>query len=136
MSVQVQGDSDEVVSEIDLTPLVGAHARLAGGVHRDRATPQQRGQGEPPPDRTHPQSSKRRPSGSFSVNSEGKVYLDTAEVALTGLEGELKTLRATEPELAVVSQHSNQRPTRARRQSNVIGRSRGVTKLSVLTANE
>ena len=135
MSVQVQGDSDEVVSEINVTPLVDVMlvllvvfivtAPLLNNAVKVNL---------PQTATTSPVEQKK--AVNLSVNSEGKVYLDTAEVALAGLEGELKTLRATEPELAV---HLNADQAcnygLVAKVMSSVDRA-GVTKLSVLTANE
>jgi biopolymer transport protein ExbD len=100
MAMQSQGDSDDVLSEINVTPLVDVMLVLLvvfivtaplmqNSVHVNL----------PKTDETAAPDIKK--ALNLSVDKEGKVFFDKKEVVLTGVEEELKTLKAQDPEIAL-----------------------------------
>ena len=135
MAIQAQGESEEVVSEINVTPLVDVMLVLlvvfivtapllsnAVRVHLPQTAT------------TSPVEPKR--SVNVSVDAQGKLYIDRAEVDLPALEAQLTALHRADPELAV---HLNADQAvnygLVAKAMSAVDRA-GVTKLSVLTANE
>jgi biopolymer transport protein TolR len=134
-SVQ-QGDAEDVVSEINVTPLVDVMmvllvvfivtAPLLNNAVKVNL---------PQTSTTSPIEQKSR-AVNVSVDAAGKVYVDTSELDLASLEDKLKTLRRTDPDLSV---HLNADQAvnygLVAKVMSSVDRA-GVTKLSVLTANE
>ncbi|MGD0678122.1 MAG: biopolymer transporter ExbD [Polyangiaceae bacterium] len=135
MAIQSQGDADDVVSDINVTPLVDVMlvllvvfivtAPLLTNAVKINL----------------PQTAANAPleikkAVTISVDAGGKIYLDKAEVALQGLETELKGLRVGRPELAVhLSADGASNYGLVAKVMSAVDRA-GVTKLSVLTLNE
>ena len=69
-----------------------------------------------------------------SVDADGKVFIDQREIALGGLERELKQLVVANKEQAVTLQGHEGVPYRSVAQAMAAIQRAGVTKLSVLTA--
>jgi biopolymer transport protein TolR len=135
MAVQAQGESDEVVSEINVTPLVDVMlVLLVVFIVTAPLLTNAVKVNLPQTSTTSPVEQKK--AVNLSVDAAGKVYLDMSEVALVGLEGQLKSLRASQPELAV---HLNADQAcnygLVAKVMSSVDRA-GVTKLSVLTADE
>jgi biopolymer transport protein ExbD len=135
MAIQSQGDSEDVVSDINVTPLVDVMLVLlvvfivtapllsnAVRVHLPQTA------------NTSPVEPKK--SVNVSVDAQGKLYLDRAEVTLPSLEDQLTTLHRADPDLAV---HLNADQAvnygLVAKAMSAVDRA-GVSKLSVLTANE
>ena len=135
MAIQAQGDADDVMSDINVTPLVDVMlvllvvfivtAPLLTNAVKINL----------------PQTSANAPlelkkAVTISVDATGKVYLDRDEIALTKLDSELKTLRQSQPDLAV---HLNADEATnyglVAKVMSAVDRA-GVTKLSVLTLDE
>lgn len=101
MAMQTQGgDSDDVMSEINVTPLVDVMLvllvvfivtapLLTNAIHVNL----------PKTDETAPPEIKE--AVNVSVDKGGKVYLDKREIALDAVEPELKALKAKDPELSL-----------------------------------
>lgn len=100
MAVSLQGDADEVVSEINVTPLVDVMLVLlvvfivtapllsnAVTVNLPKTAIN-----SPP---------VQQKALSVSVDAKGKIFIDRREVDLPALEGELRTLHAASSELSV-----------------------------------
>lgn len=135
MAIQAQGEGDDVLSEINVTPLVDVMLVLlvvfivtapllsnAVRVHLPQTA------------NTSPVEPKR--SVNVSVDAQGKLYVDRAEVDLAALETQLTTLHRADPEIAV---HLNADQAvnygLVAKAMSAVDRA-GVTKLSVLTASE
>jgi biopolymer transport protein ExbD len=135
MAVSAQGDSDDVVSDINVTPLVDVMlvllvvfivtAPLLTNAVKINL----------------PQTAANAPlemkkAVTVSVDSGGKVYLDKSAVPLADLEPQLKAMRAARPDLAVhLSADGASSYAVVAKVMSTIDRA-GVTKLSVLTLNE
>lgn len=100
MAMQSQGDSDDVMGEINVTPLVDVMLvllvvfivtapLLSNAIHVNL----------PKTDKTAPPEPKE--AVNVSVDNQGKVFLDKREIALDVVETELKTLKAADPELSL-----------------------------------
>jgi biopolymer transport protein ExbD len=128
------GDSEEIVSEINVTPLVDVMLVLLVVfiVTAPLLTNAIRVQ--------LPQTSTRaptepKPAVTVSVDSKGKVYLEKAEVTLATLEPLLKSRRATTPDLIVhLSADEASNYGVVAKAMSAIDRA-GISKLSVLTIN-
>ena len=136
MAFNVQG-SEEVLSEINVTPLVDVMlvllvvflvtAPLLTNTVRVNL---------PETSKTAPSAVEQKKSVNISIDAAGKVYIDRREVGLPQLEPELKTLRASFRDLIV---HLN--ADRAvsyglvAKAMTAVDRA-GITKLSVLTVSE
>jgi biopolymer transport protein TolR len=135
VAIQAQGDAEDVVSEINVTPLVDVMLVLlvvfivtapllsnAVRVHLPQTA------------NTSPVEPKR--SVNVSVDAQGKLYVDRAEVDLVSLETQLTALHRADPDLAV---HLNADQAVnygiVAKAMSAVDRA-GVTKLSVLTASE
>jgi biopolymer transport protein ExbD len=128
------GDSEEIVSEINVTPLVDVMLVLLVVfiVTAPLLTNAIRVQ--------LPQTSTRaptepKPAVTVSVDSKGKVYLDKAEVTLATLEPLLKSRRKATPDLIVhLSADEASNYGVVAKAMSAIDRA-GISKLSVLTIN-
>jgi len=100
MAIQAQGEADDVVSEINVTPLVDVMmvllvifivtAPLLNNAVRV-SLPQNHA--------TSPAEPK--PPVSLGVDAQGKVYVDHAPVYLRDLEDRLSALHRADPELSI-----------------------------------
>lgn len=135
MSFSSSSDGDEVLSEINITPLVDVMLVLLvafivtapllnNAIHVNlpkTATTQ-------PPDPKKPVT--------VSVSAEGKVYVDKQEFALAVLETELKAREKADPDLALhLSSDEAVNYGQVAKVMAVIERA-GITKLSVLTQGQ
>lgn len=127
-----QGDSDEVFSEINVTPLVDVMLvllivflvtapLLTNAVHVNL----------PKTEATAPPEEKE--AVSVSIDSQGKVYIDKREIALDVFESELKMLKGADSEIALHlrADEGVQYGVVAKVMSTI--ERAGITKLSVLT---
>jgi biopolymer transport protein TolR len=135
MAIQAQSDADDVVSEINVTPLVDVMmvllvifivtAPLLTNAVKVNL---------PQTATTSPIEQKR--SVNVTVDAQGKLYVDRAEVDLGALESQLSDLHRSDPDIAV---HLNADQAvnygLVAKAMSAVDRA-GVTKLSVLTANE
>jgi biopolymer transport protein ExbD len=132
MAMQSQGDSDEVMGEINVTPLVDVMLvllvvfivtapLLSNAIHVNL----------PKTAQTAPPEEKE--ALSVSVGSTGKVFLDKREVALETVEVELKAIKEKDPEIALHlhADEGVQYGTVAKVMSAI--ERAGISKLSVLT---
>lgn len=132
MAISSQSDGDDVMSEINVTPLVDVMLVLlvafivtvpvmTNAIHvnlpKTAATK--------PPEQSKPVT--------ISVNAEGKVFVDQKEVALPALETELKSRQASNPEQVYhLSSDEAVKYGSVAKVMAVIERA-GITKLAVLT---
>jgi biopolymer transport protein ExbD len=132
MAFSTGKDSSDVVSEINITPLVDVMlvlmvvfiltAPLLNNAVRINL---------PKTSTTEPANPTK--SVTVSVDGASKIYIDKREVDLAALEPELKGVVATNPELAVSLQADEGVPYRAVAKVIANIQRSGVTKLSVLT---
>ena len=132
MAFSTGKDSSDVVSEINITPLVDVMlvlmvvfiltAPLLNNAVRINL---------PKTSTTEPANPTR--SVTVSVDGASKIYIDKREVELAALEPELKRVVATNPELAVSLQADEGVPYRAVAKVIANIQRSGVTRLSVLT---
>ncbi|HSY24804.1 MAG TPA: biopolymer transporter ExbD [Polyangiaceae bacterium] len=135
MAIQSGSESDEVVSDINVTPLVDVMlvllvvfivtAPLLTNAVKINL----------------PQTSANAPlevakAVTISVDAGGKIFVDRGEIALSELSSELRSRRAGHPELAVhLSADGASNYGIVAKVMSEVDRA-GVTKLSVLTLNE
>ena len=132
MAFSTGKDSSDVVSEINITPLVDVMlvlmvvfiltAPLLNNAVRINL---------PKTSTTEPANPTK--SVTVSVDGASKIYIDKREVDLAALEPELKGVVATNPVLAVSLQADEGVPYRAVAKVIANIQRSGVTKLSVLT---
>lgn len=125
-------DSSDVVSEINITPLVDVMlvllvvfiltAPLLNNAVRINL---------PKTAATTPATPNK--SVTVSVDGDNRIYIDKREVALDALEPELRTLVGADPELALSLQADEAVPYRSVAQVIAHIQRSGVSKLSVLT---
>jgi len=137
MAFQVQGGGEEVMSEINVTPLVDVMlvllvvflvtAPLLTNTIRVNL---------PETSKTAATATEQKKSVNISIDAAGKVYIDRKEIGLPRLEPELQALHASYRDLIV---HLN--ADRAvsyglvAKAMTAVDRA-GITKLSVLTVSE
>lgn len=135
MAISSQSDGDDVMSEINVTPLVDVMLVLlvafivtvpvmtnAIHVNLPKTAPTK------PAEQTKPIT--------ISVNSEGKAFIEQHEVALPALETELKQRQVANPEQVYhLSSDEAVRYGSVAKVMAVIERA-GITKLAVLTQGE
>jgi len=135
MAISSQSDGDDVMSEINVTPLVDVMLVLlvafivtvpvmtnAIHVNLPKTAPTK------PAEQSKPIT--------ISVNAEGKAYIEQHEVALPALETELKQRQASNPEQVYhLSSDEAVRYGSVAKVMAVIERA-GITKLAVLTQGE
>ena len=134
MAMQTSGgDSDDVMSEINVTPLVDVMLvllvvfivtapLLTNAIHVNL----------PKTDETAPPEIKE--AVNVSIDSQGKVFIDKREILTDGIETELKTLKAKDPELSL-HLHADEGVNYGIVAKVMASIERaGITKLAVLTA--
>jgi biopolymer transport protein TolR len=135
MAIQAQGDADEVVSDINVTPLVDVMlvllvvfivtAPLLTNAVKINL----------------PQTAANAPvevkkAVTVSVDAGGRIYLDKAPVELAELEPQLRSMRTSRPDLAVhLSADGASNYATVAKVMSTVDRA-GVTKLSVLTLDQ
>jgi biopolymer transport protein ExbD len=132
MAFSTGKDSSDVVSEINITPLVDVMlvlmvvfiltAPLLNNAVRINL-----------PKTSTTETANPTKSVTVSVDGASKIYIDKREVDLAALEPELKRVVATNPELAVSLQADEGVPYRAVAKVIANIQRSGVTRLSVLT---
>jgi biopolymer transport protein ExbD len=132
MAFKTQDDGDDIMGEINVTPLVDVMLvllvvfivtapLLTNAVHVNL----------PKTEETAPPDEKE--AIYLSVDAQGKVFLEKQEIALEAIENELKSRKEKDPELALNLNADDgvQYGTVAKVMSSI--ERAGVTKLSVLT---
>lgn len=133
MAFKTQDDGDDVMGEINVTPLVDVMLvllvvfivtapLLTNAVHVNLP---KTAETAPPEEKT---------AIYLSVDASGKIYIDKQEIAIEAVEAELKNRKAADPELALNlnADGAVQYSTVAKVMSSI--ERAGVTKLAVLTA--
>jgi biopolymer transport protein ExbD len=135
MVIQTQGDADDVMSEINVTPLVDVMlvllvvfivtAPLLANAIKVQL---------PKTATTAPIETKK--AVTLSVDAQGRVYVDKTETSLARIESELKALHGAQPDLAVhLSADESSNYGLVAKVMAAVDRA-GVSKLSVVTLNE
>jgi biopolymer transport protein ExbD len=137
MAFAVNADADDVVSEINVTPLVDVMlvllvvflvtAPLLTNTIRVNL---------PQTAKTAATAPDTKRSVNLGIDAAGRVFIDKREIAPTAIEPELRTLKASAPELIV---HLNADKGVAyglvAKAMSAVDRA-GITRLSVLTVSE
>ncbi|MEI7839915.1 MAG: biopolymer transporter ExbD [Methylococcaceae bacterium] len=132
MAFNTKDDGDDIMGEINVTPLVDVMLvllvvfivtapLLTNAVHVNL----------PKTEETAPPEEKE--AVYLSVDAQGKIFIDKKEIAIETIESELKSRKAADPELALNLNADDgvQYGTVAKVMSSI--ERAGVTKLSVLT---
>lgn len=135
MAFSTQGEGDDVLSEINITPLVDVMLvllvvfivtapLLTNAVHVNL----------PKTAVTAPPEQKK--AVSVSINAEGKTFVDDRETPLADLETELKARKANDPDLALHlrADDAAQYGVVAKAMASI--ERAGITHLSVLTTGQ
>ena len=135
MSISAQGESDEIVSEINVTPLVDVMLVLlvvfivTAPLLSNAVTV------------NLPKTAINAPPAqqkalSVSVDAAGKIYVDRAEVEFSRLEGELRSVLASSAEVSV-QLNADQGVSYGLVAKTISSIDRaGIKRLSVMTAGE
>jgi biopolymer transport protein ExbD len=135
MSISAQGESDEIVSEINVTPLVDVMLVLlvvfivTAPLLSNAVTV------------NLPKTAINAPPAqqkalSVSVDAAGKIYVDRAEVEFSRLEGELRSVLASNAEVSVqLNADQGVNYGLVAKTISSIDRA-GIKRLSVMTAGE
>jgi biopolymer transport protein TolR len=135
MAIQTGSESDDVVSEINVTPLVDVMLVLLV-VFIVTAPLLTNAVKINLPQTAANAALEVAKAVTISVDAGGKIYVDRGEVALSDLSTELKSRRAGQPDLAVhLSADGASNYGIVAKVMSEVDRA-GVTKLSVLTLNE
>ena len=132
MAFSNSNDGDDVMSEINITPLVDVMlVLLVAFIVTAPLLNNAIKVNLPKTAATHPPEQKKPVT--ISVNAEGKVFLDKQEVPLAGLESELKARQSANPELVyhLSSDEVVQYGSVAKVMASI--ERAGITKLAVLT---
>src|SRR6187402_1086616 len=135
MAIAAQGESDDVVSEINVTPLVDVMlVLLVVFIVTAPILAQAVKVNLPKTAKTAPAEDKRPVS--LSIDSAGRIYVDKNEVQVSALEGDLRRLKAERSELAI---HLNADEAvnygQVAKVMAAVDRA-GVSRLSVMTTGE
>ena len=137
MAFAAQGETDEVMSEINVTPLVDVMlvllvvflvtAPLLANTIRVNL---------PQTAKTSGNNQEPKKSINLSIAAGGKVYIDKREIELVSVESELKGLKAAYPELIVhLNADKDINYGLVAKAMSSVDRA-GITRLSVLTVSE
>ena len=137
MAFAAQGETDDVMSEINVTPLVDVMlvllvvflvtAPLLANTIRVNL---------PQTAKTSGNNQEPKKSINLSIAAGGKVYIDKREIDLVTVESELKGLKAAYPELIVhLNADKDINYGLVAKTMSSVDRA-GITRLSVLTASE
>ena len=137
MAFAAQGESDEVMSEINVTPLVDVMlvllvvflvtAPLLANTIRVNLPQTAKNSGN---------NQEPKKSINLSIAAGGKVYIDKREIELVTVESELKGLKAAYPDLIVhLNADKDINYGLVAKTMSSVDRA-GITRLSVLTATE
>lgn len=125
-------DSGDVVSEINITPLVDVMLVLMVVFILTAPLLNNAVRINLPKTATTTLATQAK-SVTVSVDGENRIYIDKREVTLGALEGELRTLVGSDPDLALSLQADQGVPYRSVAQVIAHIQRSGVSKLSVLT---
>ncbi len=137
MAFAVSGDSDEVMSDINVTPLVDVMlvllvvflvtAPLLANTIRVNL---------PQTSKTSATNQEKKKSINLTIDAAGKVFVDRDEVDMARVESELKTLKVAYPDLIVhLNADKETNYGLVAKTMSAVDRA-GITRLSVLTTSE
>ena len=137
MAFAVSGEADEVMSEINVTPLVDVMlvllvvflvtAPLLANTIRVNL---------PQTSKTSATNQEKKKSINLTIDAAGKVFVDREEIGLARVEPELKSLKAAYPELIVhLNADKETNYGLVAKTMSAVDRA-GITRLSVLTTTE
>jgi biopolymer transport protein ExbD len=137
MAIAALGETEEVMSEINVTPLVDVMlvllvvflvtAPLLANTIRVNL---------PQTAKTSTSNQEAKRSINLSIASSGKLYIDKRESQLSSIESELRELKAASPDLIVhLNADKEVNYGLVAKIMSAVDRA-GITKLSVLTASE
>ena len=137
MAFAVSGETDEVMSEINVTPLVDVMlvllvvflvtAPLLANTIRVNL---------PQTSKTSATNQEKKKSINLTIDATGKVFVDREEIGLARVEPELKSLKASYPELIVhLNADKETNYGLVAKTMSAVDRA-GITRLSVLTTTE
>lgn len=135
MGMSTGGENDEVMSEINVTPLVDVMLVLLVVfivtapllTNSVRVNLPKTASTAPPPEQK---------AVSLSIDAAGKFYLDKREFAYVELEPELKRLRTENPELSLQLNADQSVAYREVARAMAVVERSGISRLSVLTVAE
>jgi biopolymer transport protein ExbD len=128
-------DQDELVSDINVTPLVDVMLVLLVVfivtapllTNSVKVSLPQTAQNAP---------TEQKPSITVSVDAQGRIYIDRAPVEFAGIESQLKQRKASNPEIAVhLSADQSSNYGLVAKVMTSVARA-GISKLSVLSVSE
>jgi biopolymer transport protein ExbD/biopolymer transport protein TolR len=135
MSFSSSNDNDDVLSEINITPLVDVMLVLLVAFIVTAPLLNNAIHVNLPKTATTTPPEPKKPI-TVSVNAEGKVYLDKTEFTIPALETELRTREKADPDLALhLSSDEAVNYGQVAKVMAVIERA-GITKLAVLTQGQ
>jgi len=137
MAFAVSGEADEVMSEINVTPLVDVMlvllvvflvtAPLLANTIRVNL---------PQTSKTSATNQEKKKSINLTIDAAGKVFVDREEIGLARVEPELRSLKAAYPELIVhLNADKETNYGLVAKTMSAVDRA-GITRLSVLTTTE
>jgi biopolymer transport protein ExbD len=135
MAFSTQGDGGDVLSEINITPLVDVMLVLLVAFIVTAPLMTNAIKVNLPKTATTHAPELKKPL-SVSVDAKSQVYLDRREITPEALEAELAALRKANPDLALHLQADQDVPYRAVAKVIAVIERAGVTRLAVITANQ
>jgi len=134
MAIQTS-DQDELVSDINVTPLVDVMLVLLV-VFIVTAPLLTNAVKVQLPQTATTTPTEQKPALTLSVDAKGRIYIDKSELGLAALEPELKRRRASQPDVAVhLSADESSNYGLVAKVMSSVARA-GIAKLSVLSVNE
>lgn len=135
MAFSTQDGADDVVSEINITPLVDVMLVLLI-VFIVTAPLMTNAVKVNLPKTVATQSPELKKPVNVSVDAQSNVFIDKAPITIEALETELKTRQAADPELALHLRADETVPYKAVAKTMAIIERAGITKLAVITSNQ
>lgn len=135
MAISTGGESDELVSEINVTPLVDVMLVLLV-VFIVTAPLLTNAVKVQLPQTATTAPLEQKPAVTLSVDAKGKIFVDKTEISMAAIENELKSRKAANPEVAVhLSADEGSNYGLVAKVMSSVARA-GISKLSVLSVNE
>lgn len=135
MAFSTQGDGGDVLSEINITPLVDVMLVLLVAFIVTAPLMTNAIKVNLPKTASTQAPELKKPI-SVSVDARSRVYIDRREITTEALEAELAALRKDNPELTLHLQADQDVPYRSVAKVMAVIERAGVTRLAVITANQ
>jgi biopolymer transport protein ExbD len=135
MAFSTQDSADDVVSEINITPLVDVMLVLLVAFIVTAPLMTNAVKVNLPKTVATAAPDAKKPV-SVSIDSESKVYLDKKEVSIEALAAELKSALSSNPDLTLHLQADQEVPYKSVAKAMAAIEHAGVTKLAVITATQ